>query len=223
MALGKNLKKQQLISGEKSKKKVPKKVVRKKLIKPKAKKATSKGILSDYISQKELERKQKLRDRYKREIEAFADQQLQLVVFKIGKEEFALDISKVKEVVKVPELSEIPDSAPHIKGIATIRNKTLMAIDLALKMKKSETSAQFLLAINSSDKSYGLLLENLPTTLKVDGKNVSSDLSMLDNTSKDISYIKGLVKLDDRLIFYLDVKELAESDNAIVVPDALLK
>ncbi len=202
---------------------MPKKVVRKKLIKPKAKKATSKGILSDYISQKELERKQKLRDRYKREIEAFADQQLQLVVFKIGKEEFALDISKVNEVVKVPELSEIPDSAPHIKGIATIRNKTLMAIDLALKMKKSETSAQFLLAINSSDKSYGLLLENLPTTLKVDGKNVSSDLSMLDNTSKDISYIKGLVKLDDRLIFYLDVKELAESDNAIVVPDALLK
>ncbi|WP_370086819.1 chemotaxis protein CheW [Ekhidna sp.] len=223
MALGKNLKKQQLISSEKKEvKATKKKVEKKKLIKAKPKKRTTKQDLINYISEKELERKKNLRERYKREIAAFSDQQMQLVVFKIEKEEFAIDISKVKEIVVVPEFSEAPDSSPHVKGIASVRGKTLVAIDLALKMKKPETKAQFLLTINS-EQPIGILLENLPVTLKVSGNSISSDLSMLDQTSRDITYIKGLVKLEKRIIFYLDIRELVESDNAIVVPDEFIK
>lgn len=226
MALGKNLKKQQLISKEK-KKKTTKKVVKKQLIKDKKEKETSfkDDEIVNYITEKEQERKKRLRESHIQQIAAFSGQQVQFVIINVGKEEYALDISAIREVVVVPKLSEAPntDTPAHIKGIASVRDKTFLAMDLATKFKKeNKTEAKFLLTLNNTGNSVGFLLDSLPVTLKVSGDDVSSDLTMLDTASKNLSYIKGIIQLDERLIFYLDLNELIASDKAIVVPDELL-
>lgn len=225
MALGKNLKKQQLISDEKKKKPATKKKVQKKeLIKSeKAPKKESGKKLANYISEKEQERRNQVRARQKESISHF-EGIVQFVVFKVGLEEFAMDISRVKEVVIMPGLSEAPNTPKHVKGIASIRGKTFLALDLNLKFNKNtKKERRFLLAINDKAKSIAFMLEELPITLKVDGKNISSDLSTLDNTTKDVTYIQGIIQLDDRIIFYLDIDELIASDKAIVVPDEFVK
>lgn len=226
MALGKNLKKQQLISGEK-KKKATKKVVKKQLIEDKKeKKQLSRDEqVVNYITEKEQERKKKLRQKHVEEIAAFSGQQVQFVIITIGSEEYALDISAIREVVVVPRLSEAPntETPPHIKGIASVREKTFLAMDLATKFNKNlKTESKYLLTLNNTGNSVGFLLESLPITLKVRGDDVSSDLTMLDTATKSLSYIKGIIQLEERLIFYLDLNELIASDKAIVVPDELM-
>ncbi|MEQ8904231.1 chemotaxis protein CheW [Ekhidna sp.] len=226
MALGKNLKKQQLISGEK-KKKATKKVVKKKLItsEKKKRKPSREEEVVNYITEKEQERKKKLRETHVKEIAAFSGRQVQFVIITIGSEEYALDISAIREVVVVPKLSEAPstETPAHIKGIASVREKTFLAMDLATKFNKSlRTEAKYLLTLNNTGNSVGFLLKSLPVTLKVSGDDVSSDLTMLDTATKNLSYIKGIIQLDERLIFYLDLNELIASDKAIVVPDELL-
>mgnify|MGYP001801032805 CR=1 FL=1 len=274
MALGKNLKKQQLIKETKSAKKATKKKVLKKTLIPakdqadsKKKSATAKKKtvaspkksapspkkktttakkqpvaakkkpiavssetqiapklkeLINYISEKQQGYRADTRKRQKEELAQLPDT-LQIVVFEIGNEEFALDISQVKEVVLTVDLSAAPNSPNHVKGMASIRGKTYLAMDLNLKFQNQETTdPKFLLVINHEEIALSLLLESLPSTLKCESQNISPDLSMLDQAAKNATFIKGIIQIEDRIIFYMDVKELVVSDNSMVVPDELI-
>lgn len=280
MALGKNLKKQQLISDKKKGEKKPaakKKVVKKKLIedkkaptkkavakKPVAKKSPPKKVaakkteakkvtkkttakkpaikkvkkpvqqaikavdtsefFSNFITESQQTHKEKIRERYQREIEAFKDQRLQFVVFNVGAEYYAIEIGRVKEVVPAPPLADAPNTPDHVPGIATIRDHDYMAYDLHIKFRKTGTSnPTYAMVVGRAEQSkICFLLEGIPSTLKIDGSQVTSDLSMLDNASRSATYIKGLIHHDDKLIFYLDINELVASDKAIVIPDEMI-
>lgn len=179
--------------------------------------------LANYIAQKALKRKKELRTKYKNEIDALSQKQVQFVVFTIGKESYAIDISKVREIIPSSHLSEVPNSSDHIKGIASIRGKAFLAIDLAVKFgKQLDEHSKYFLAVDHPNYAVAFILEKLPETLKLSGKHISSDISLLDNTSRDTSYLKGFIQLEGRLIFYLDSDELIASDEAIIVPDNLL-
>jgi len=267
MALGKNLKKQQLIKETKSAKKETKKKVQKKTLIPTKEQTTAKKKptstkkksttakkkpastpkkkaipiknkpvvsspetqiapklkeLINYISEKQQGYREVTRKRQKEEL-AQLPPSLQIVVFEIGNEEFALDISQVKEVVLTVDLSAAPNSPDHVKGMASIRGKTYLAMDLNLKFQNQETiDPKYLLVINHEEIALSLLLESLPSTLKCESKNISPDLSMLDQAAKNATFIKGIIQIEDRIIFYMDVKELVVSDNSMVVPDELI-
>lgn len=228
MALGKNLKKQKLITDKKSPKKPaskPKaKVQKKTLIKEEeVKPITFEKVIGQFITESQFEKKKQVRERQKAEVESLKDQRVQLIIFKVGSEEFAIEISKVKEVVLFQELSEAPNTPKHIAGLAAIRGTTHLVMDLSIKFNKEvKEKPEYLLSVQDSEKAIALMLGNLPVTIKCDGSQFSSDLSMLDETTKDVTYIKAIIQLDERLIFYLDVDELLRSDNAMVVPDELI-
>ena len=55
------------------------------------------------------------------------------------------------------------------------------------------------------------------------GKSITASLQALERTSRDEIFVKGLVNVNDKLVFYLDIEELINSDKAVVVPDELVK
>jgi len=233
MALGQNLKKKKLIPDQQDKKTVAKpssKVKKKKLIAPSTKpsprkKSTNQNPsteLLNFISKETEQRRKSLRKRYKEEIESLADLTVQFLVFQLAEEEFAIEISKVKEVVVTPAISKVPKMPKYIIGLADVRAKTVLAVDLAQKFGLAKSlESNFMLVIGGKKQSVGLLLAKLPLALKIHGKNISSAISYLEEGMED-AYVKGLIKLEGRLIHYLDVDELLDSDKAIVIPDHLM-
>jgi len=79
------------------------------------------------------------------------------------------------------------------------------------------------LILRSTKQPLGLLLKDLPRTLKVDGSKISGSLQALERTSRDEIFVKGLVTVGDKLVFYLDIEELVNSDKAMIIPDELVK
>ncbi|MCP4456538.1 MAG: purine-binding chemotaxis protein CheW [Cytophagales bacterium] len=233
MALGKNLKKKKLIPDKPEKKKVSKpspKVKKKRLISkekiaPKKKQVAHKKApekLVNFITTEKHELRTSLRRKFDLEINELADKFIQLVVFKLGIEEYAIEISKVKEVVSTPEISKVPKMPDYVRGLTDIRGKTVLIIDIALKFALlTPTEGTYTLVVKSKDQPVGLILNDLPLALKVDGNNISSPMSYLVETSLDDIYVKGIIKLEERLIYYLDVDQLLAGDKAIVVPNHL--
>lgn len=230
MALGKNLKKQQkqLIPDKKeAKKRVPaakKAPTRTQKKTPEKKDDSAAHVLFNYISAKEQQRRKDLRAQYQKEILAMSDQAQQFVVFKIGAEEYAIEIFNVTEVVLLStELSAAPNSPDHVLGLTSLRGQTYLVVDLSLKFgKPTNLETKYLIAVNTTKSSIAFVLNNLPRILKVSGDQVTGDLSELDSAANDVTYIKGLIEVDDRLIFYLDVEELIKNDQAMVVPEELI-
>ncbi|GAB4236893.1 MAG: hypothetical protein Tsb0034_11710 [Ekhidna sp.] len=175
-----------------------------------------------YIAQVLHRRKVELRNKYKKEVENLQGESVQFVVFQIGGESYALDMHTIKEVVPIPDLSKTPNTPPHIKGIASVRGNTYVVFDLATKFKViGDEFPKYLLVVHGKGIIAAILLSTLPTTLKTKGDNISSELHMIEDASLDVSYIKGLIQHEGKLIYYLDILELLKNDKAIVVPENL--
>ncbi|MEQ9468075.1 MAG: chemotaxis protein CheW [Ekhidna sp.] len=224
-------KKKQLIKKPTATKPAKKTTTKKKESKPKAAKKQKAGSpqgpdqgLPIFIAQELKERKNELRRRYEQEVAQLHGKMVQFVVFEVGGESYAVDIDCVKEVVAVPSISKTPNTPAHVLGIANVRGKTYVVFDLATKFKvTTETFARYLMIVNHDGIKAGLTLGLLPTTFKVNGDNISSAFHMIEDASLDVSYIRGLIQHEEKLIYYLDVIELLKNDKAIVVPDKLAK
>lgn len=177
-------------------------------------------VLSNYIAKELRERKIKLRKKYAAEIAEIQDRSVQLVSFTINDEEYAVDIHIIKEVVKLPLLSKTPNTPKHIKGLANVRGTSYVVFDLAARFGiENAHDPTYLMIFNHQEMKASLVLESLPTTLQVAGKNISADIQMIEDATLDLSYIKGIIHLEENLVYYLDIIEMLKNDKAVVIPD----
>lgn len=177
-----------------------------------------------YIAKELHELKATLRTRYEDDVAKLKGHTIQFVIIEIGGESYAIDIDSVKEVVPLSNLSRTPNTPEHIQGIANVRGATYVVFDLTKKFKLEEVAKHnYLLVLEYESVSAALSLDALPTTRKINGDHISSELHMIENASLDVSYIKGLIRDDEQLIYYLDIIELLKNDKAIVVPDSLVE
>lgn len=175
-----------------------------------------------FIAQKLYDKKKQLRKRYQEEIAALKGRSTQFVFFEIGQETYAVSIEVVKEVVPISVLSKTPNTPPHILGIAKVRKSTFVVFDLSVKFRTSTgEKSTFLMVVREKGIVASITLKSLPTTVRVNGDQISSKMQLIEDASLDVSYIKGLIQHDDKLVYYLDIIELLRNDKAIVVPDSV--
>jgi len=179
---------------------------------------------SIYIAQELNDRKNTLRKRYIKEISELQGKPIQFILITIGNEKYALDIDCVKEVVPIPTVSKTPNTPEHIKGVVNVRGSTYVAFDLASKFRIiGQEVPRYLLVLSNKELKSGIPLSNLPVTFKTNGDQITNSLQIIENALLDASYIKGIVKNEEELIYYLDIVELLKNDKAIVIPDNLIE
>lgn len=261
MALGKNLKREQLIpigdqkpknKGAKTKrsnksKKANKSTKEQKTANPKSEVTTQKTTSAtepiqeeevitktievrqraNYITEKEFTERQRIREKFERQLQELANRDVHVVVFSLGAELFALEIDCIKEVVVTPSISKIPYAPEYIKGISNVRGFTMIMINLMEKFKLVDSTSQdgqkpsYSIIVESSKFKAGILVESVPTTMVIQGATIESAGGAMTETSLDESFIKGLIKNDDQMIFLIDIDELIESDKISAVAERL--
>lgn len=179
---------------------------------------------SVFVTQELQERKKQLRKQYIEEVNGLKEKSLQLILLKIGGEKYALDIDSVKEIVPLPTVTATPNTPGHIKGVVNVRGRTFVVFDLAAKFQvKRDEVPRYLLVLKDRKLKASVPLSNLPTTFQTEGNLISHSLQMIEDALLDASYIKGIIRNGQELIYYLDLLELLRNDKAIVVPDNMLK
>ena len=175
-----------------------------------------------FVSREALMARQEMRKRFAAEVSALGDKTIQLIAFNIGDEAFALDINHVKEVVATPMAAKVPGMPPYYKGMVNIRGNTVMALDLNEKLGLMKLDQpDYIMVLKTSQLSLGILLNELPNALKVKGTQISASLKTLGRSAHEV-FIKGLIKLENQLVFYIDVEELVNSDKAVEFPENLV-
>lgn len=143
-------------------------------------------------------------------------QKKQLIIFKLGDEEYALNIDQIKEVVLTPGIAKIPQTPSYIKGVANIRGTIIAIVDLNEKFKigNSDTAiGKFTLVVESDEFKIGILVKEVPNTLTVGEKEIETNLSMLQYSELDEECINGIVKQGDRMIIIVDMVKMMALDD----------
>ncbi|MFQ3575133.1 MAG: chemotaxis protein CheW [Cytophagales bacterium] len=141
--------------------------------------------------------------------------QTQIIVFKIGNEEYGLTIDVIKEVVVTPQITPVPLSPDYVLGVANIRGNILsiVALDKCLKIKTEifDSNQSYTLVLASQEFKVGLIVRDLPNTLSVFDNEI--DTQLINDSSFQQSHLKGLVKKGNRIIILIDVFKIL--DNSI--------
>lgn len=148
---------------------------------------------------------------------------MQIVVFKLGEEEYGLHIDQIKEVVITPAITRMPQTPAYVKGVANIRGNVIAILDLEekfdLKRYGTNTGAKnnFTLVIESEDYKMGILVREVPNTLSISSDRLENSV-LTGDLQSDQAYITGIVKLEKRLIIMIDIfKVIGEQEAAAFI------
>ncbi|HOW42273.1 MAG TPA: chemotaxis protein CheW [Candidatus Omnitrophota bacterium] len=138
----------------------------------------------------------------------------QLVVFAVGNEEFGVDISQVREIVRLMQIVSLPKASAFIEGVVNLRGQVLAVIDLAKKLgltinKRGDHSR--IIIVEVGGHTVGMIVDSVSEVLRLSA-NCAEDVPNLVNTEVPEHYIKGIGKLKDRLLVLLDL-------NNIITPE----
>ncbi len=95
---------------------------------------------------------------------------LQLVVFRMGKELYGVGIDSVHEIVKVPDITEVPDAPAYLVGVINLRGKIIPVVDLRKRLNldgRERTKASRVLITENEGRLIGLLVDAVSEVLKV--------------------------------------------------------
>ncbi len=140
---------------------------------------------------------------------------LQIVVFKLGQEEYGLQIDQIKEVVITPNITRMPQTPSFVKGVANIRGNVIAIFDLEdrFNLTRSQNgSNKYTLVVESEDIKLGLLVNEVPNTVSVNASDLDESVGIINDANTDTNYIKGIIKHGDRLIILVDIFKVIDQE-----------
>lgn len=130
---------------------------------------------------------------------------MQVVIFRIGDEQFAVETSKVQSINDIMEITKIPNAPKYIKGLINLRGNiiSLLDINLLLDIEKNNGSQNNIIILEVDEEQVGMTVEEVDEVLEID-----EDIIEKIETERKKSYIKGVLNFKDRIVTLIDINKL---------------
>jgi len=142
-----------------------------------------------------------------------SDRTLQLVTFRIGNEEFGIDIQKVQEINRMIEITKIPNTPTHVEGVVNLRGKIIPIISLRTKLGFGEAErdkATRIMVVEIDGNVLGFIVDSVSEVLRIHDAKIEPTPSITGGP--DANYIDGVINLGDRLLILLNLSTLFDGD-----------
>jgi purine-binding chemotaxis protein CheW len=139
----------------------------------------------------------------------------QLVVFTIGEEEFGVDISQVREIVRLVAITYLPKAPDFVEGVVNLRGQVIAVIDLAKRLgisSKERGETTRIIVVEVGDNTVGMIVDSVSEVLRL-GSEFLEEVPALIDTEVPEHFIRGVGKLKDRLLVLLDLKNILTLDE----------
>lgn len=142
-------------------------------------------------------------------MEALVDKKIiQLVTFRLGDEEYGVDILKVHEINRMMDITAVPNAPPCIEGVINLRGKVIPVINLRSKfgLPPKEADAHSKIVVVDVGTAAGILVDSVSEVLRISSDIVEPPPPMASGAGSE--YILGVGKLKERLLILLDIEKL---------------
>lgn len=147
-------------------------------------------------------------------IQQHTDDIEQMVIFNLGQEEFGVNILNVQEINRMVEITQVPQSEHYVEGVINLRGKVIPIIDLRKKFnmpEKEYDNKTRIGVVNINDETVGLIVDGVSEVLRIPVSSLEEAPKLVAGGVSSFAgaeYIKSIVKLEDRLMIYLDLEKI---------------
>jgi purine-binding chemotaxis protein CheW len=132
-----------------------------------------------------------------------------LVTFYLDREEYGMDVRQVQEIRRLTEITTVPRAPEFIRGVINLRGRILPVLDLKRKLglgEVAESRAARIVVVRVRERLIGLMVDGASQVPKIPVSRIEPPPEEVVERGGD--YIRGVAKLDDRLIILVDLERL---------------
>ncbi len=135
--------------------------------------------------------------------------ELHIVGFQVGRETYGVPITSLHEIVRVPEITVVPDAPDYLEGVINLRGKIVSVMDLRKRFGDKQAALKKqnrILVVEHAGKLAGLIVDSATEVLKIASTDVEAPPSAFQEGG--LNCVTGLGKVRGRLIVLLDMTRL---------------
>ncbi len=144
-------------------------------------------------------------------------EELQLVVFKLAREEYGVDIAQVREIVRMQEITEVPQAPDFVEGIVNLRGQIIPIVDLRKRFglySEEEVSkdAKRIVVVNINGQLIGILVDGVSEILRIPTSQIEPPPPIVAS-GISAEYLRGVGKVNGRLVIILDLNKIFSTEE----------
>jgi purine-binding chemotaxis protein CheW len=148
---------------------------------------------------------------------------VKVVSFRLGSEEYGVDIAQVQEIIRMVEITHVPRAPRFMEGVINLRGQLIPIIDLRTRfaMPRVETTKSTRIIVTEiGSKRVGIIVDSVSEVLNIPLEQVEDAPDMIAGVGTE--YIQGVGKVGDRLIILLDLTMVITGDEKAQLENAEL-
>lgn len=134
---------------------------------------------------------------------------LQLVSFNIGDEEFGVNILLVQEIIRVINITHIPNSPFYVDGVINLRGKIIPIIDLRTRIgiaRKEHDKSTRIVVVDHNGRTAGFVVDSVSEVLRIPANLTEEPPDLIRGIEN--KFLTSVVRLEDRIMMLLDLDEV---------------
>lgn len=142
------------------------------------------------------------------------------MTFQLADEVYGLEILKVREIIGLMDITRVPRTRDFVRGVINLRGKVIPVVDLRLKFgmdaaKATDQTVIIVVQVEAGGRplTMGLLVDQVLEVLSIDAASIEP-VPSLGDLSVDTSFILGVGKTAERVVFLLDIGRVLSGDEA---------
>ncbi len=135
--------------------------------------------------------------------------EIQIVGFRVGRETFGLPISLVHEIVRPPEITNVPHAQEYVEGVMNLRGRIVPVIDLRRRFGSAgieNNRKNRVLVVDADGRAVGLVVDSASEVLKLSDTQIEPPPNVFSDGATN--YVTGVAKYQGRLIILVDLRKI---------------
>lgn len=152
----------------------------------------------------------------------FDAEEIQLVVFELANESYGVEISRVQDINRMQEITEIPHAPESVVGVINLRGRVIPVVDLRTRfgMPSAEhTKSTRIVVVHMGEEPIGMIVDAVSQVLRIPTKIIEAPSPVL--ASVDSKYLLGIAKLEEELVVLLDLDYVLSKDEKEFIGEAM--
>jgi len=134
----------------------------------------------------------------------------EVVAFMVSNEEYGVEVQQVEEIVRLPEITPVPETPHYVKGVMNLRGEVVPVVSLPLRLGFEEkiTKKSKVIVCNVKNSKVGFLVDSVNEVISIDEKHINV-------STKEDSVIKEIANLDNgkRIILILNLEAVVSEED----------
>jgi purine-binding chemotaxis protein CheW len=142
----------------------------------------------------------------------------QFISFSVGEEEYGLELPRVKEVIRMREITWLPKAPSFVKGIINLRGDVIPIIDLRDKFGlelREDTTQTRVIVVEIEGRLVGLVVDSASQVVRILADQIDPPPSVPGGFSQEL--ITGVGKIDHRLVILLNADSILTVDEKMAL------